>query len=333
MSDSRPRLLVTGATGYLGAAIARSARDSGLDVLGIGRKLPARSDFECERMDVRDEVAVEKVVSGTDIVIHAAALAHVFRPSNVPRSAFLDVNTRGTENVARAAARSGRCRHFVLISTVAVYGGGEAGPLAEDARCTPISDYGESKLLAERAAREILAASGVRLTVLRMTTLYGEGNPGNVYRLMRAIDRGRFVWIGAGAQQKSLIHRDDAARACLLAALSEHTRDERTFNVTAPPVTMRDIVGGLYAALGRREPRFKVPQAWAVGACRAAVAISGPNGLAGAVQSTVKTWLADAVIDGGCFERELQFRPEVSLDAGLRRQVDWYRAGGEPRYS
>jgi nucleoside-diphosphate-sugar epimerase len=330
------RMLVTGATGYLGAAIAHAAKERGLDVLGVGRKLPPQPEFECARVDVLDEGAVASAVAGADIVVlvvHAAALAHVFRPSNVPRSTFLDVNTRGSENVARAAVRAGRCRHFVLISTVAVYGGSANGAVAEDAPCAPAGPYAESKLLAEAALRETLAAASIPLTVLRMTTLYGEGNPGNVYRLMRAIDRGRFVWIGAGAQQKSLIHRDDAAAACLLAALSPEPPPLRTFNVTAPPVTMRQIVDGLYDALGRKPRRWRIPEGLALQACRAAVAVAGQNGLAGAVQATVKTWLADAVIEGGRFERELQFRPQVSLQEGLRRQVEWYRAGGTPRYS
>jgi len=327
MTHEKTRVLVTGATGYLGSAVARAAQAQGLVVRGVGRRAASSADFGLVQADILDERGVEEAVADFDIVIHAAALAHVFRPSNVPRSTFLDVNARGTENVARAAARHG-CRHFVLISSVAVYGASEATMVAEDAECRPQGAYAESKFLAEARAREQLSAAGIPLTILRMTTLYGEDNPGNVNRLMRAIDRGRFVWIGSGFQRKSLIHRDDAARACLVAALSPAT-SERTFNVTAPPVTMREIVGGLYQALGRVAPRWHIPERWVLGACRTAVGVAGPSGFAGAVQSTLRTWLADAVFDGGRFERELQFRPQVALQDGLRRQVEWYRLNGD----
>ena len=62
---------------------------------------------------------------------------------------------------------------------------------------------------------EISRMPHVDLTILRMATLYGEGDPGNVARLMRAIDLGRFIWIGNGMNRKSLLHKEDAARASL----------------------------------------------------------------------------------------------------------------------
>jgi nucleoside-diphosphate-sugar epimerase len=319
-----PRLLVTGATGYLGGAVAKAALAQGIMVRGAGRRPSPSRELEWVALDVLDERAVVAAMAGIDVVIHAAALAHVFRPSNVPRTTFLDVNGRGTENVARAAVMAG-CRHFVLVSSVAVYGSGAATMVAEDGECRPGSHYAESKLLAEARAREQLAAAGIPLTILRMTTLYGENNPGNVNRLMQAIDRGRFIWIGSGSQRKSLIHRDDAARACLAAALAPAAA-ERIFNVTAAPATMKEIVDGLHVALGRVPPRWHIPDGWLLGATRMASALAGPSGLAGAAHATLKTWLADAVFDGGRFERELQFRPQVALQEGLRRQVESYRS-------
>ena len=56
------------------------------------------------------------------------------------------------------------------------------------------------------------------LTILRLATLYGEGDPGNVGRLMRTLDRGRFLWIGDGSNRESLLYRGDAARACMAVA-------------------------------------------------------------------------------------------------------------------
>ena len=56
------------------------------------------------------------------------------------------------------------------------------------------------------------------LTILRLATLYGEGDPGNVGRLMRTLDRGRFLWIGDGSNRKSLLYRGDAANACMAVA-------------------------------------------------------------------------------------------------------------------
>ena len=86
-------------------------------------------------------------------------------------------------------------------------------PNDENTPCNPVGPYALSKYNAELRAIEIARVSGMALAILRLATLYGEGNPGNVGRLMRALDRGRFLWIGDGSNRKSLLYRGDAARA------------------------------------------------------------------------------------------------------------------------
>ena len=107
-----------------------------------------------------------------------------------------------------------------------------------------------SKWQADQRAIEIAGDNGMHLTILRLATLYGEGDPGNVARLMRLIDRGRFVWVGDGLNRKSLIHREDAARACVTAACSPGG-GIRIDNVSALACSVRDLVEGLAVALGR----------------------------------------------------------------------------------
>ena len=67
--------------------------------------------------------------------------------------------------------------------------------------------------------QEIAARTGMALTILRLATLYGEGDPRNIKRLIRTLDQGRFIWIGDGRNQKSLLYVRDAARACSMVAL------------------------------------------------------------------------------------------------------------------
>ena len=85
------------------------------------------------------------------------------------------------------------------------------------------------------ACPHIAAQHQLGLTILRLATVYGEGDRGNIARLMRTIDAGRFVWVGHGTNRKSLIHRDDAA-AAVLAVVSTGPSGIRTFNVSADPV-------------------------------------------------------------------------------------------------
>jgi nucleoside-diphosphate-sugar epimerase len=160
------------------------------------------------------------------------------------------------------------------------------------------------------------------LTILRLATLYGEGDPGNVARLMRTIDRGSFIWIGNGSNRKSLLHREDAARACL-AVIQNPASGVNIYNVSAASCTMREVVEGLAGALGKRIPSFGIPASLVRG-------ISGllpllPLSRMQTWGATAKKWLADDVYDSRKFAQTFNFQTCVNLAEGLRREVAWYR--------
>jgi nucleoside-diphosphate-sugar epimerase len=310
-------VLVTGGSGFLGQAVVRQLLRAGKPVRAFQRHPMSGRDVDAHTGDVRDPAAVEQAVRGMDAVIHAAGLAHVFRDA---RSApFAEVNERGTEVVATAAAAAG-VRHFVHVSSVSVYGSAANGA-HEETICAPAGAYAVSKAAAERRVIEAAASSGMRVTILRLATLYGEGDRGNVQRLLRLIDRGRFVWVGEGTNRKSLIHVDDAARACVQPlALDGDPVD--TYNVSAPAVSMREIVEELGRALGRTLPGWHIPTPVASAASAAALVLIPPLG------RSLAKWLNDDVYPGARFEERFRFSTEVSLAEGVARQVAWWRAGG-----
>jgi nucleoside-diphosphate-sugar epimerase len=316
-------LFVTGASGFLGRAIVRAARERGWRVRAFAHEWPARVEgIECLTGSVVDEQAVRLALDGASHVIHAAGLAHQFTP--VPDERFFQVNTRGTAVVARAAAEL-RVSRFVFISSVSVYGGGR-GLIDERRACAPRDAYAKSKLAAEREIQQLVDRTGLSAIVLRPVTLYGEGDPGNVRRLIRALDRRRFVSIGPGANLKSLLHRDDAARACV-ETVSALPGREGVYNLADAPSSMRAIVVAICAALGRRAPRLHVPAP----AARVAVATLEPllrrSGRSMALGAMLDKWLGDDAYDGTLFGQTFGCQPRVPLDQGLAREVRWLRAG------
>jgi len=319
MNDPEPRassLFVSGVSGFVGSEVVRRAREAGLTV---------RAPDERE-VDILEPAALTRTCAGVDGVIHCAGLAHIFDKRRAAAAPYRQVNEQGTANVARAA-REANVADFVLVSSVSVYGSGAGAGSDESAPCHPRGAYAESKLGAERRATEILEGSGTSLTILRMATIYGEGDPGNLVRLIRAIDRGRFVWIGSGANRKSLLYRSDAATACL-AALGSRSDSPRIYNVSDQPCSMRRIVETAARHLERRPPAWRLPAGLALGCGAIASAVSFGRGPLAALHGTVRKWLDDDVYPAERIERELNFRPQVDLDQGLAREIAWFRQSG-----
>jgi nucleoside-diphosphate-sugar epimerase len=316
-------IVVTGADGFLGSALVRQAVHAGLLVTATDRY--ARTKFhgvDCVPADILDPLSLSKVFGRVDCVCHVAGLAHIFNKSEALRSPFHSVNVTGAENVARAAVRAG-AQHFVFISSVSVYGGAAYGK-DEEAACQPEGPYAASKLRAEQCLAELCQKEGINLTVLRLATLYGEEDPGNVARLIRSIERGRFIWVGKGENRKSLLHREDAARACL-AVIKTAVSGINIYNVSAPPCKMRDIVDAITRALAKPLPSWHIPASFALNAAKIIKNISCNQGRISSIQGTLQKWLADDYYNTDKFCRTFNFQTKTSLEEGMQREVEWFK--------
>jgi nucleoside-diphosphate-sugar epimerase len=155
--------------------------------------------------------------------------------------------------------------------------------------------------------------------------MFGEGDRGNVAKLIAALDRGRFLWPGSGKNQKSLIYNDDAAWACLRALEPLGTGID-IFNVSAPAVTMREIVTAICQALGCRVPRLSVPRPLLYAASTISDLLGDPRGL----REQLRKFIRDDVYSGSKFEAAYDFRPAVPLSEGIQREVMFLRSQSPP---
>jgi nucleoside-diphosphate-sugar epimerase len=325
------RLLVTGANGFLGRAVIRQALEHGWTVRGtdlaVRPSVPELDDYVSA--DILHPGSVASAMTDVGVVIHTAGLAHILDRVRAASAPFAEVNGRGTESVARAAAAAG-VRHFILASSVSVYGPHAGSDTRETAPCRPESQYARSKYDAEQRACLAAGETGMGVTLLRLATLYGPSDPGNMAHLMTSIMTGRFVWIGRGRNRKSLLERDDAARACLLAARQARVGVE-TYNVSAPACSMQEIVAAIGRA-GRRPVRgWYIPGRMAAAAAEALILISGGRPRSRSVRTTVAKWLHDDAYDSTRFERDTGFVPALTLEQGVEREVIWLQEGAKGR--
>jgi nucleoside-diphosphate-sugar epimerase len=319
---SAQSVLVTGANGFLGREIVSQLSASGITVRATDLDANgAVSGIYYQKADVTQAGGLSRMIDGVAVVIHAAGLAHVFSPHIGTAENYRHINEIGTLNMASAAAEKG-VEHFILISSVSVYGPFTKGIYGENSPLNPVGSYALSKLNAERRAREVAEKSGMSLTILRLSTLYGEGDPGNIGRLMHRLDRGTFFWIGNGSNRKSLLYKSDAARACL-AVVSRRATGLSIYNVSGPACTMRDIVDDLMTALGKRPLIIRIPAPIAMRASKFLSRLG--NDRLCRLHATMEKWLAEDAYDTSCIEGDYGFHAQVELFEGLRREVCWYR--------
>ncbi len=328
------RALVTGAGGFIARHLVPRLREEGMEVLalhGVRSAEPAREGDGILRADVRDAEAVARAVgAGCDLVFHLAAKVHeisAFQDGDVEYHA---VNVEGARNVLEVAAARG-ARRFVFFSSVKAMGEATDGCADEAAEARPTTEYGRSKLAAERVLKERGRELGVHVVCLRLPLVYGVGNRGNLLRMIRAIDRGRFPPPPAVGNRRSLVHVANVVQAAMLAARASAGDGASYIVADAEPLGIREMYERISAALGRPVPRWSVPEGALRALGRAGDLVGRVRGRRFAVDSdAVAKLVGTAWYSSARIERELGYRPGVGLADALPAIVEWYRSGAEP---
>jgi nucleoside-diphosphate-sugar epimerase len=315
---------VVGGSGFLGSALLADLHSRGLQVRSISRSARRTGAWPHFVADIRDLRALTPALDGVTAVFHAAGIAHV-NSGVVPQEELLSTNVEGTRNLIRAA-RSGGARRIVFASSISVYGTNAGRVIDEGSPCAADSEYGRAKLLAEGVLMD--ESVGIDALSLRLASLYGPDDPGNVIRLARMIRTNRFILIGSGANRKCLLHLEDAVAASRLALSAPIKESHAIFNVAGEPHTMREIVGTICEALGRDPPRLAIPQTMATLASRVLSEIGRGNSRAAALAWAVRKSLSDDLIDSSAFRRAFGWYPRIALETGIRGALASSFVGG-----
>jgi nucleoside-diphosphate-sugar epimerase len=180
--------------------------ETGYRVLTLGRtEGDIRADLAIQQPDLSGHVI--------NLVIHAAGKAHTVPHHAQTSQAFFQVNRDGTRRLLQALEPlKKRPDAFILISTVAVYGCENGENISEEVALNGKTPYAESKIQAEQLVQTWCTQQGVRCCILRLPLVVGAEAPGNLGKLEQAIRRGRYVHIGAGSAQRSMVRADDVAQ-------------------------------------------------------------------------------------------------------------------------
>lgn len=308
------RILVTGATGFLGTAIVEAIRTIGF-VAMTGRRAISSMQGAYYQSDLLHDDLYRSLPNDTNVVVHAAGITSGNEDS-------LSENLIMTRRVIDWSVEIG-ATCFVLISSAAVYSPAKIAR-NEEYNCSPISAYGQSKLDAERYVLKVADREGLPIAIIRKPALVGPTPTGNIAKLIDAIRRRRFFLIGDGHNRKSLISVDDAARACrtLICCLnaSSNTDQRWIFNVSGGSLSIRQIVNLICHELNLRPP-MSVPVGAVVPPLRAIAAMGLGGGAVRRANRSVDQLLRTELLDASAIEMKLGYRPLTDVRDALSNMV------------
>lgn len=253
------RILVTGASGYLGRACAGAFAGAGWTVRAASRSGWA-SNALLEHVvtgDLSSQTDWASALDGVDVVLHLAGVAH--QPQADERT-YRRVNVDATVQLARTAARAGVLR-FIFLSSIAVYGR-HAGAKHVDEATQPVPEdaYGRSKIDAEHAIASAAAGSSMTWTVIRPPLVYGPAAPGNFGRLVALVRRGIPLPLLTARAPRSYIGLDNLISS-LLCAATHPAAANRIFVVSDDEdVGTADLVRLISAGIGRPARLWWLPE-------------------------------------------------------------------------
>jgi nucleoside-diphosphate-sugar epimerase len=296
------RVLVTGASGFLGRALVAALTGAGYRVRAAVRRraeLFAAGVEVVVHPDLAETFDWSPLLADVDAVAHLAGIAHA--GGGIPEDAYERINHRATADLA-AAARRADVKRFVFVSSIRAQSGPTAATvLTERDEPRPTDAYGRSKLAAEAAVR----AAGVPHTILRPVLVHAEGVKGNFATLARIARLPCPLPFGALRNLRSLVAREDLISAIRLALESPAMRNE-TFIVAHPkPSTPAEMIAALRTGLGRAPWLFSVPPVVFAAAFRLAGRAGAFDSLAGSLVASPGKLMAAG------------WRPAVEARAGL----------------
>lgn len=250
------RICVIGGSGFIGSRLVALLVNEGYEVSIYDKNSSRFFKNLVIQGDVRDKSALIKALSGCDVIFNLAA---EHRDDVTPTSLYYDVNVDGARNIVAAAEANG-IKKVVFTSTVAVYGLNKPVP-DESSPTEPFSHYGKSKLEAEQVFTNWVEKGEARaLTILRPVVVFGEGNRGNVFNLIKQIQSNKFMMVGLGENRKSMAYVGNVAEF-LLKAIS-FAPGKHLFNIaTKPDLTVRELVEFIRVELGISARMPKLPYA------------------------------------------------------------------------
>jgi len=311
------KVLVTGATGFVGGELIRQLAAKALDIVGCVRSADSVLPVGVERFVVEDltkpNINWPLVLSSVDVVIHAAARAHIMHDEVLdPLSEYRKVNCDATLLLARAAAESG-VRRFVFVSSVKV--NGEMSdlnrPFSPDDSFIPVDPYGLSKHEAEQGLLQISEETSMEVVIIRPPLVYGPGVRANFASMIKWMQKGIPLPFGAIHNRRSLVALDNLVDFIVLCADREKSpkaANEVFLISDNEDVSTTQLLRKVGNAFGKRSWLIPISVSWMIFAAK----LLGKEDVAVRLFSSLQ-------VDSSKARDLLGWKPVITMDEQLKK--------------
>jgi nucleoside-diphosphate-sugar epimerase len=324
------KALVTGGTGFIGSHLAEELVRRGYEVACLVRKTSHLGELERLNVrfitgDCRDKPSLEKAVEGMDFIFHLAA---VIKAQNW--EVYYQANFLGTRNLLEACAEwNPGLKKFVFVSSISAAGPSEKGrALRESDPSRPISNYGRSKLLAEKAVLEY--KDRLSAVILRPPNVLGPRQK-ELFESIKLIKKKIMPLVGTGEPQTSLCYVGDVVDAIILTAESEKAGGKVYFLADPRPYAWAEITDAIAEELGICFFILRVPfslQMLVASASEISARLTRTRPFL-TKESVIAAKKFFWIYDGSKITKELGFVPKVNLKEAIKKTIDWHRQRGE----
>ncbi|MDF1539059.1 MAG: NAD(P)-dependent oxidoreductase [Candidatus Thorarchaeota archaeon] len=319
------KVLITGATGFIGRKLVAKLIANGHEVVALVRTSSNTSALpdvvDIREGDLFDIQSLEPLLGDVQVVIHLAAYFD-FYPSDV--DLLYRVNVEGTKNVMNACIGT-NVERFIYGSTAEVTGPVRYPPGNEDTELLPQFDYSKSKKMAEEAIREITKDTEMNHIILRPTGVMGEGDTYTALELLQALNNGEIpVLPGDGEKHIMYTHVDDVVDSFAAAVTSNSAINNTLLICPNEPMKYKEVITFLGDALGVKPPKRRVPTSLAKIGIGLMVPIKNRKRTTFLWHmKTIESMDQERWYSNERAKRLLGWSPKVTMKEGLERQIEW----------
>lgn len=328
------KVLVTGATGFIGSHLVKRLVDDGHYVRCLVRKTSNVDELKELNInfaygDIQEKKSLEEAVEGKEIIYHLIGIGSLSANSEEEFKQFYEINVLGIKNLLDALlSKNPNIKKVIYLSSTAAVGL-QNGIINEETPCIPVTPYQKSKYESEKLILDYYEKHGLPITIIRPCMVYGPGSlHSEILRMCKFIERGVFPLFNNGNNSVPLVYVTDLVQGITLAA--EKTKGGKIYFMTNDKIsTMNQIIDVISQTMGVRVFRIKIPKRFA----KFCAYILENIALMFKFKPIITRERINSMTTNRGFsiekaKKELGYNPNVPMEEGIKETVRWYKEKG-----